>query len=154
MYLQLELILVLGVLVAILAVILIFIRRQPPPPPEDTGARYTHGEREILNKLEEMRERLDKMIPPYGRVGYVPSSLEEFRELLGFSYVKLGGRELGERPHFLDIFENLDVDYLQASHKGVYIYIMRRGGKKLVATGSQYLDYLTFRFLAEFLDYI
>jgi len=94
------------------------------------------------------------MIPPYGRVGYIPSSVEELKELLGFTYIKLGERELGERPSGLEKIEELDADFLQARLGERYVYVVRRGGKKLVAVGNQYLDYLTARFLIEFLDYI
>ncbi|MFN3804087.1 MAG: hypothetical protein ACK4SY_03430 [Pyrobaculum sp.] len=155
MYLQLEVI-ILAVAMAVLVLLIFFIsRRQPPPQPLvfETGARYTPGEQEIMKQLEEVRERIEKMIPPYGRVGYVPSSPEELRELLGFEYIKVGERELGMRPAFMDMFEKLEVDYMQAHVGGLYVYIVRRGGKKLVAVGSQYLDYLTYRFLSEFLDY-
>ncbi|MFN7105690.1 MAG: hypothetical protein ACK4M3_03800 [Pyrobaculum sp.] len=155
MYLQLEVI-ILAVAVAALVLFIFFVsRRQPPPPPPafEAGARYTLGEQEIMKQLDDVRERIEKMIPPYGRVGYVPSSLEELKELLGFEYIKVGEKELGKRPAFIDMFEKLEVDYIQAYLDGLYVYVIRRGGKKLVAVGSQYLDYLTYRFLSEFLDY-
>uniref|UniRef100_UPI0026C75A91 hypothetical protein n=1 Tax=Pyrobaculum aerophilum TaxID=13773 RepID=UPI0026C75A91 len=122
--------------------------------PPDVGIRYTPGEQEIIKQIGELRERLDKVIPPYGRVGYIPSSIEELKDLLGFTYVKVGEKELGERPPDVDTYEGLDVELLQASRNGIYIYVIRRGGKKLVAAGTQYLDYLTIRFLSEFLDYL
>jgi len=156
MFLQLELVL-LAVAVAVLVLLIFwFTRRQSPPPPlpEEEGVRYTPGEREIITMLGELRERIDKMIPPYGRVGYIPSTLEEIKELLSFSYVRLGEKEVGERPPFIDRFEDLDVDFLQAKVGDVYVYIVRKGGKRLVAAGDQFLDYLTARFLFEFLDYI
>jgi len=155
MFLQLELVL-LAVAVAVLALLIFwFTRRQPPPPlPEEEGVRYTPGEREIIARLSELKERVDKMIPPYGRVGYIPSTLEEIRDLLGFSYVRLGEKEVGERPPFINRFEDLDVDFLQARVGNGYVYIVRRGNKRLIAAGDQFLDYLTVQFLFEFLDYI
>jgi hypothetical protein len=157
MYLQLVEVSLLVAAVGVLAFIIFFLaRRQPPPPLEGVryeGMRFTPGEQEIVKQLGELKERLDKVIPPYGRVGYIPSSLEELRDLLGFTYVKLGEKELGEKPAPVDRYEDLDVDLLQAKHGDLYIYVVKRGGKKLVAAGTQHLDYLTLRFLGEFLDY-
>ncbi|MEZ0319912.1 MAG: hypothetical protein ABWK05_07990 [Pyrobaculum sp.] len=145
--------LTLGAAVAALGVLLFFVSRRQPPAPVQEAVRYTPGEQEILNRLGDIRERLEKMIPPYGRVGYIPSTLEELKELLGFSYVKLGDKELGEKNEFVKRFEDLDVDFLQASIGDSYVYVVRRGSKRLVAVGNQHLDYLTIRFLNEFLDY-
>jgi hypothetical protein len=154
MYLPLVEISLLIVALAVLGLIIFFISRRGPPPPAEPEVRYTPGEQEILRQLGELKERVDKMIPPYGRVGYIPSSIEELKELLGFTYVKLGEREIGERPSGLEKVEDLDVDFLQARLGDNYVYVVKRGGKKLTAAGSQYLDYLTVRFLLEFLDYI
>jgi hypothetical protein len=154
MYLQLVEISLLAVALVVLALIIFFISRRGAPPPTEMGVRYTPGEQEILKQLGELKERVDKMIPPYGKVGYIPSSIEELKELLGFTYVKLGEREIGERPSGLEKVEDLDVDFLQARLGDNYVYVVKRGGKKLTAAGSQYLDYLTVRFLLEFLDYI
>jgi hypothetical protein len=154
MYLQLVEILLLAVALVALALIIFFISRRGAPPPTEMGVRYTPGEQEILKQLGELKERVDKMIPPYGKVGYIPSSIEELKELLGFTYIKLGEREIGERPSGLEKVEDLDVDFLQARLGDNYVYVVKRGGKKLTAAGSQYLDYLTVRFLLEFLDYI
>jgi hypothetical protein len=208
MYLQLVEIALLIVALAVLGLIIFFISRRGPPPPAEPvvrytpgeqeilrqlgelkekvdkmippygGAgcmpssieelkelpgstyvaepvvRYTPGEQEILRQLGELKEKVDKMIPPYGRVGYIPSSIEELKELFGFTYVKLGEREIGERPSGLEKVEDLDVDFLQARLGDNYVYVVKKGGKKLTAAGSQYLDYLTVCFLFEFLDYI
>lgn len=155
MYLQVLELSLLAAAVAVLGFIIFFIaRRQPPPPQAEAVARYTPGEQEIIRQVGELRERIDKLIPPYGRVGYIPSSLEELRDLLGFTYVKLGDRELGARVEGLDKLEGLDVDLLQAKLGDSYVYIVKRGEKRLVAVGGQYLDYLTIRFIGEFLDYI
>ncbi|AAL63000.1 hypothetical protein [Pyrobaculum aerophilum] len=154
MYLQILELSLLAVAVGVLALIILFIARRQQPLPPDVGISYTPGEQEIIKQIGELRERLDKVIPPYGRVGYIPSSIEELKDLLGFTYVKVGEKELGERPPDVDTYEGLDVELLQASRNGIYIYVIRRGGKKLVAAGTQYLDYLTIRFLSEFLDYL
>jgi hypothetical protein len=154
MYLQLVEISLLAVALVALVLIIFFISRRGAPPPTEMGVRYTPGEQEILKQLGELKERVDKMIPPYGKVGYIPSSIEELKELLGFTYVKLGEREIGERPPGLEKVEDLDVDFLQARLGDSYVYVVKRGGKKLTAAGSQYLDYFTVRFLFEFLDYI
>jgi len=154
MYLQIMELSLLVAAVAALALIIFFVSRRGSSPPQEMGVRYTPGEQEILRQLGEMKERVDKMIPPYGRVGYIPSSVEELKELLGFTYIKLGERELGERPSGLEKIEELDADFLQARLGERYVYVVRRGGKKFVAVGNQYLDYLTARFLIEFLDYI
>jgi len=154
MYLQHVEILLLVVALAVLGLIIFFISRRGAPPPTEMGVRYTPGEQEILKQLGELKERVDKMIPPYGKVGYIPSSIEELKELLGFTYVKFGEREIGERPSGLEKVEDLDVDFLQAWLGDNYVYVVKRGEKKLTAAGSQYLDYLTVRFLLEFLDYI
>ena len=98
MYLQIIELSLLVAAVAALALIIFFVSRRGSSPPQEMGVRYTPGEQEILRQLGEMKERVDKMIPPYGRVGYIPSSVEELKELLGFTYIKLGERELGERP--------------------------------------------------------
>jgi hypothetical protein len=154
MYLQLVEISLLAVALVALVLIIFFISRRGAPPPAEMGVRYTPGEQEILKQLGELKERVDKMIPPYGKVGYIPSSIEELKELLGFTYIKLGEREIGERPSGLEKVEDLDVDFLQVRLGDNYVYVVKRGGKKLTAAGSQYLDYLTVRFLLEFLDYI
>jgi hypothetical protein len=155
MYLQVVEILLLIAAVAVLALIIFFIsRRGASPPPQEIGPRYTPGEQEILRQLGELRDRIDKMIPPYGRVGYIPSALEELKDLLGFTYIKLGNKELGERPLDIEKIEELDADFLQAKLGEYYVYVVKRGGKKLIAAGNQHLDYLTVRFLFEFLDYI
>jgi len=154
MYLQIMEISLLVAAVAALALIIFFISRRGTPPPQDVGVRYTPGEQEILRQLGEIKERVDKIIPPYGKVGYIPSGIEELKELLGFTYIKLGERELGERPLELEKIEELDADFLQARLGERYVYVIRRGGKKLTAVGDQYLDHLTVRFLLEFLDYI
>jgi hypothetical protein len=155
MYLQLPVeIWLLAVALVVLVLIIFFISRRGAPPPTEMGVRYTPGEQEILKQLGELKERVDKMIPPYGKVGYIPSSIEELKELLGFTYIKLGEREIGERPSGLEKVEDLDVDFLQAKLGDNYVYVVKRGGKKLTAAGSQYLDYFTVCFLLEFLDYI
>ncbi len=154
MYLQLVEVLLLAVALVVLVLIIFFISRRGAPPPTEMGVRYTPGEQEILKQLGELKERVDKMIPPYGKVGYIPSSIEELKELLGFTYIKFGEREIGERPSGLEKVEDLDVDFLQARLGDNYVYVVKRGEKKLTAAGSQYLDYLTVRFLLEFLDYI
>ena len=154
MYLQLVEISLVVVALAALGLLIFFISRRGTPPPTELEVRYTPGEQEILRQLGELKERVDKMIPPYGRVGYIPSTIEELKELLGFTYVKFGEREVGERPPGLEKVEDLDVDFLQAKLGNNYIYIVKRNGKKLTAAGSQHLDYLTVRFLFEFLDYI
>ena len=154
MYLQLVEISLLAVALVALVLIIFFISRRGAPPPTEMGVRYTPGEQEILKQLGELKERVDKMIPPYGKVGYIPSSIEELKELLGFTYIKLGEREIGERPSGLEKVEDLDVDFLQVRLGDNYVYVVKRDEKKLTAAGSQYLDYLTVRFLLEFLDYI
>jgi hypothetical protein len=154
MYLQIVEISLLIIALAVLGLIIFFISRRGSPSHAEPEVRYTLGEQEILKLLDELKERIDKMIPPYGRVGYIPSSIEELKELFGFTYVKLGEREIGERPSGLEKVEDLDVDFLQAKLGDSYVYVVKRGGKKLTVAGSQYLDYLTVRFLLEFLDYI
>jgi hypothetical protein len=142
---------------ALALALVIFLVSRTPRGRQSTAPRegeYTPGEREILEQLAELRERVERIIPPYGRVGYVPPSLEEIRDLLGFTYIKLGSEEVGDRPQGLERFEELNADFIQARTGDVYVYVVRRGEKKLVAAGRQYLDYLTARFLYEALDYI
>lgn len=154
MYLQVLELSLLVIAVVALVLIVLFISRRQPPPPQDVVARYTPGEQEIIKQIGEIRERLEKIIPPYGKVGYIPSSLEELKDLLGFTYIKLGEKELGGRPPEVDRLEELETDFLQAKIGDFYVYVIKRDEKKLVAVGNQYLDYLTVRFLYEFLDYI
>lgn len=153
MLLQIELIMLVVAIAALILIIFWISRRQPAPQALQDVARFTPGEQEILRQLGEMRERVEKMIPPYGKVGYIPSSLDELRDLLGFSYIEIDGKTLGQKPSIVAQFENLNVDFLQARIGETYVYVITRGSKKLIATGSQHLDYLTLRFLAEFLDY-
>ncbi|MEM4897339.1 MAG: hypothetical protein QXR18_03895 [Pyrobaculum sp.] len=153
MYLQIvEISLLLAAVGALVIIIFIISRRQPQPvePP----MRFTPGEQEILKQIDELRERLERVIPPYGRVGYVPSTLEDLKDLLGFVYIKLGNREIGTKPVPIENFEKLDINFLQANINDLYVYVIRKNEKKLIAVGKQYLDYLTVRFLYDFLDYI
>jgi hypothetical protein len=49
---------------------------------------------------------------------------------------------------------DLDLDEAQLKIKDKYIYIIRKGDKRLVAIGDAYLDYLTVKFLEDFLSYL
>ncbi|MBP1449466.1 MAG: hypothetical protein JZD41_05595, partial [Thermoproteus sp.] len=72
------------------------------------------------------------------------------------SYIKINGEEYGTLPDELkDIINiNLDVDLNQIKIKDKYIYIIKKNNKKMIAIGDLYLDYLTLRFLEDFLDYL
>lgn len=142
-----------GVIAALALAIFLLARRGAPPPPQQPRT-YTPGEEEILNQLASLKERIEKFIPPYGRIGYVPSSASELAELLGFQYVKIGREEHGLLPEDLRRFVELDVDEAQIRVGNKYIYIMKKDNKKLIAIGDVYLDYLTLRFLEDFLSYI
>jgi hypothetical protein len=50
----------------------IFVLNRRPPQQQQPLRVYTPGEQEILSQLAYIRDRLDKFIPPYGRVGYTP----------------------------------------------------------------------------------
>lgn len=156
MLLQVEV--ALAVAGGILAVILFLVYRSRGQE-EGAPVRYTPGEQEILGQLaavresiEGLRERVDKLIPPYGKVGYVPP-LEEIRGLLDFDYVRVGSQEYGSPPPEVKLVEGLDVELAQLKVGERYVYVVRRGERRLVAVGRQYLDYLSLRFLMEFLDY-
>lgn len=159
MLLQVEI--ALAVAGGLLAVILLLVyRSRGQGEPQGAPTRYTPGEQEILGQLtsiresiQGLRERVDRLIPPYGRVGYVPT-LDEIRNFLDFEYVKVGSREYGSPPPEVRLVEGLEVDLAQVKVGEKYIYIVRRGEKRLLAVGRQHLDYLSLRFLAEFLDYV
>lgn len=134
----------------------IFVLNRRPPQQQQPLRVYTPGEQEILSQLAYIRDRLDKFIPPYGRVGYIPSNAAELAQLLGFHYVKIGQDEYGTLPESDDIkqYLDLDLDEAQLKIKDKYIYIIRKGDKRLVAIGDAYLDYLTVKFLEDFLGYL
>ncbi len=141
-----------AIIAALIAVIFLLNRRAPPPPQQPRA--YTPGEQEILSQLASLRERIEKFIPPYGRLGYVPSNASELAELLGFQYVKIGQEEYGTLSDDLKQYIDLNVDEAQIKVKDKYIYILKKEDKKLVAVGDIYLDYLTIRFLEDFLNYL
>lgn len=154
-------------LVGVLLGLILFINRQrgAPQPQEQQRARYTPGEQEILERLEslrgalsdrldELKERVEKFIPPYGRVGYVPSNASELAQLLGFKYVKLGQEVHGELPKEVERYLDIDAEVAQIKEGDYYVYIIKRGDRKLIAVGDVYLDYLTVKFLQDFLSYI
>lgn len=140
--------------IAVLALIIFLLARRGSPPPAQQPRVYTPGEQEILNQLALLRERIEKFIPPYGRVGYVPSSISELAELLGFHYVRVEREEYGVLPEDFRQFVDLDLDMAQIKVNDKYLYILKKNNKKLIAVGDMYLDYLTIRFLEDFLSYI
>lgn len=158
MILQVEIWAVVGGVIAALILAIFFLSRrgQTPAAPAAGVRAYTPGEEEILRRLGELRDRIERFIPPYGRVGYVPQGASELAQLLGFSYIKINGEEYGTLPDELkDIINiNLDVDLNQIKIKDKYIYIIKKNNKKMIAIGDLYLDYLTLRFLEDFLDYL
>lgn len=141
-----------AIIAALIAVIFLLNRRAPPPTQQPRA--YTPGEQEILSQLASLRERIEKFIPPYGRLGYVPSNASELAELLGFQYVKIGQEEYGTLSDDLKQYIDLNVDEAQIKVKDKYLYILKKEDKKLVAVGDIYLDYLTIRFLEDFLNYL
>lgn len=155
MILQISLPVIVVALVAALVAAIFVLNRRPPQQQQPLSV-YTPGEQEILSQLAYIRDRLDKFIPPYGRVGYIPSNAAELAQLLGFHYVKIGQDEYGTLSESDDIkqYLGLDLDEAQLKIKDKYIYIIRKGDKRLVAIGDAYLDYLTVKFLEDFLSYL
>ncbi|AEA11956.1 hypothetical protein TUZN_0460 [Thermoproteus uzoniensis 768-20] len=146
---------IVALIAALIAAIFILNRRSPPQQQQPLRA-YTPGEQEILNQLAYIRDRLEKFIPPYGRVGYIPSNAAELAQLLGFHYVKIGQEEYGNLPEIngIEQYLDLDLDEAQLKIKDKYIYIIKKNDKRLVAVGDTYLDYLTIKFLEDFLSYL
>lgn len=148
---------IVGIIVALIIVIVFLYKRgQTPvaPAPAREAGVYTPGEQEILRQLGDMRERLEKFIPPFAHTGYVPGSASELAQLLGFSYIRVGDQEYGSLPEGFDKYLETDAELAQLKISDKYIYIIKKDSKKLVAIGDTYLDYLTIMFLRNFLDYI
>ncbi|MEZ0247706.1 MAG: hypothetical protein ABWJ97_00400 [Thermoproteus sp.] len=144
---------VVAVIVVLIAVIFLLNRRAPQPQTQ-RAAIYTPGEQEILSQLAYLRERIEKFIPPYGQVGYVPASASELAQLLGFKYIKIGQEEHGILPEQFKTYVDLDIEQAQIKIGNEYLYIVKKDDKKLIAVGEAYLDYLTLRFLEDFLTYM
>ncbi|MEL9991799.1 MAG: hypothetical protein QXP98_05555 [Thermoproteus sp.] len=140
--------------IVVLVAVIFFLNRRAPQPQAQRVAIYTPGEQEILSQLAYLRERIEKFIPPYGRVGYVPANVSELAQLLGFKYIKIGQEEYGSLPEQFKTYIDLDIEQAQIKIGNEYLYIVKRDNKKLIAVGEMYLDYLTLRFLEDFLTYM
>ena len=118
--------------------------------------RYTEGEREILAKLDELKNLLSGVLPPYGRIGYIPPSVEDLARLVDFEYVELDGYSYGNAEYAENVRRLLGVegDLVVIKLGDRYYYKIVSGGRTLLAVGRQFLDYLSLRYLQDMLNYI
>jgi len=118
--------------------------------------RYTEGEKEILAKLDELKNLVSGVLPPYGRIGYIPPSVEDLARLVDFDYVELNGYSYGNSEYAETARRLLDVegDIVVVKSGDKYYYKIVGGGKTLLAVGKVFLDYLSLRYLQDMLNYI
>ncbi|MFP3484867.1 MAG: hypothetical protein RXO23_02705 [Vulcanisaeta sp.] len=109
----------------------------------------------LLTKVSELRQYIDQLVrqctaqyPPFSQVGYVPSSISEFRELFGATYVELvrGGEVIeytGEQTVDEELVKqllNYNMDFMVVYHNGKYIYLVRHDDYSLILVTENYLD--------------
>ncbi|MGC8597622.1 MAG: hypothetical protein ACP5NY_06885 [Thermocladium sp.] len=138
-------------------------RPLPPPPPapasdmdlkrlETRVNELRAALEELTKKLDDVRNEMQRIGKPnveyaYAQVGYIPSSLDELRELLSLNGVAiLSGDSIIESSGEIDVeaakaLDQLGVNVLVMVRDEVYRYSIRlRDNKILVLTTSRYYD--------------
>ncbi len=110
----------------------------------------------LLSKINELRNYIDQLNrqcleqnPPFTQMGYVPSSLSEFRELFNASFVGLmrgkdmleytGEASAGDEEIIRSVI-NYNTDFMVLYNNGKYTYIIKHKEYSLVLTVGEYLD--------------
>lgn len=108
--------------------------------------------KELSDKLEEVREEVRGMSKShveyaYAQVGYIPSSLDELRELLSLDGIAIvSGGSVVESSGSVDsgsagLLDQLGASVLMTARNGVYEYSIKLKGERiLVISSSKYYD--------------
>ncbi len=109
----------------------------------------------IISRINELKDYINQIErqclmqnPPFVQMGYVPSSLSEFRELFGASFVGLmRGNDMIEYTGELGISEellrsviNYNTDFMVMHGGGKYIYLVKHEDYSLILLTEEYLD--------------
>ncbi|BDR92148.1 hypothetical protein [Vulcanisaeta souniana] len=110
----------------------------------------------LLSKVNELKNYIDQLNrqcleqnPPFTQMGYVPSSLSEFRELFRASFVGLmRGKEMLEYTgeagagdeELIKSVISYNADFMVLYNNGKYMYIIKHGEYSLALTVEEYLD--------------
>jgi hypothetical protein len=109
----------------------------------------------LLSKIGELREYINQLIrqcstqyPPFSQVGYVPSSISEFRELFRASFVGLlkSGEVVeytGEQVVSDELVRSLlsyNTDFVVMYYNDKYLYLTRYNDYSLMLITEDYLD--------------
>ncbi|GGP19133.1 hypothetical protein GCM10007981_01580 [Thermocladium modestius] len=130
----------------------------PPPPPDSLGrlesqvSELWSALKELSEKLEEVREEVRGMSKShieyaYAQVGYIPSSLDELRELLSLDGIAIvAGGSVVESSGSVDsgsagLLDQLGASVLMRVRNGVYEYLIKLKDERiLVISSSKYYD--------------
>ncbi|WP_243678990.1 hypothetical protein [Vulcanisaeta distributa] len=110
----------------------------------------------IISKINELKDYINQLErqclvqnPPFIQMGYVPSSLSEFKELFRASFVGLmkgsdiieyTGGELGVNEELVRSAINYNTDFMVIYSGNKYIYLVKHNDYSLVLSTEEYLD--------------
>ena len=109
----------------------------------------------IISRINELRNYIDQLErqclmqnPPFIQMGYVPSSLSEFKELFRASFVGLmKGSDMIEYTGELSVNEelirsaiNYSTDFMVIYSSDKYIYLVKHNDYSLILSTEEYLD--------------
>ena len=103
---------------------------------------------ELKNYINQLERQCLMQNPPFTQMGYVPSSLSEFKELFRASFVGLmRGNDMVEYTGELNIDErlvrsviNYNMDFMVMYSNNKYIYLVKHDDYSLILLTDEYLD--------------
>ncbi|ADY01861.1 hypothetical protein VMUT_1657 [Vulcanisaeta moutnovskia 768-28] len=110
----------------------------------------------IISRINELRDYINQLerqcimqSPPFVQMGYVPSSLSEFKELFKASFAGLmKGNDMLEYTGELSMDDeeliksiiNYNTDFIAIYSNNKYVYLVKHNDYSLVLTTDEYLD--------------
>ena len=119
---------------------------------KQTSADTTDAIISRINELKDYINQLERQClmqsPPFVQMGYIPSSLSEFKELFRASFAGLmrGNDmieytgELGVNEELVRSMANYGADFMVMYSGGKYVYLVKYGDYSLVLLTEEYLD--------------
>ncbi|ADN50202.1 hypothetical protein [Vulcanisaeta distributa] len=103
---------------------------------------------ELKNYINQLERQCVVQNPPFIQMGYVPSSLSEFKELFRASFAGLmKGNDIIEYTGELNVNEelvrsviNYNTDFMVIYSGGKYIYLIKYNDYSLILSTEEYLD--------------